>query len=90
MKSTLIALAFLALVLPLHAAKGDNAPKKKPNPQQVFNKKDADNNGSLSKEEFLNRAPDSAKAGKAFGRRDKDGNGKLSLEEFKAASKKKP
>jgi hypothetical protein len=89
MKPTLIVLALAALVMPLHAAEGDKAPKKKPNPQQVFKKKDTDKNGSLSKEEFVNRAPDPAKAGKAFARKDKDGNGKLSLEEFKAAPKKK-
>jgi Ca2+-binding EF-hand superfamily protein len=89
MKTTLIAFALAALVLPLHAAKGDKAPKKKSNPQQVFKKKDSDGNGSLSKEEFVNRAKDPAKAGKAFARKDKDGNGKLSLDEFKAAPKKK-
>ena len=88
MKTTLMALMLAAFVLPLHAAGGDDAPKKR-NPEKVFKKKDADKDGSLSKEEFTKGAKDATRAGKVFGRKDKDKDGKLSLAEFKAAPKKK-
>lgn len=89
MKSTLMALMLAAFALPLHAAEGEGAPKKKPNPEKVFKKKDADKDGSLSKDEFVKNAKNADRAGKVFGRKDKDKDGKLSLAEFKAAPKKK-
>lgn len=90
MKSTLIALTLATLVLPLHAAEGDGAEKKrKVDPEKVFNRKDADGDDSLSKEEFVKGAKDAAKASTVFDKKDKNSDGKLSLEEFKAVAAKK-
>src|SRR5262245_2102250 len=51
----------------------------------AFAKKDANNDGSLSKEEFTAGAKDAARAEAAFKRLDKDGDGKVTKEEFAAA-----
>ncbi|WP_193211935.1 hypothetical protein [Luteolibacter marinus] len=88
MKASLMALMLAAFVLPLHAAEGDGA-KKKPNPEKIFKKKDADKDGFLSKEEFTKGAKNAERAGKAFAKKDKDSDGKLSPAEFKAAPQKK-
>ena len=77
----------LALAFPLHAeeaAAGGKDKAKKGNPEAVFKKKDKDGDGFLSKEEFIAKAKDAEKAGKAFAKKDKDGDGKLSPDEFKA------
>ncbi len=60
--------------------------KGRPNPERIFKKLDADNNGSVSLDEFKagpRAQKDPEKAEEIFKRIDKDGNGELSLEEFK-------
>ena len=69
--------------------------KKKPDPAEVFKKKDKDSNGSLTVEEFMGKktSEDPAKAEKAkkaFAAKDKDNDMKLTLEEFQAEAPKKP
>jgi len=91
MKKTLITLAFAGIVLPLQAAKpkdGGDDEKKKPDPEAVFKKRDADNDGSLTPEEFRKAGMPAEKAEEIFKKKDKDGDGKLSLDEFKATGKK--
>jgi Ca2+-binding EF-hand superfamily protein len=61
-------------------------------PAKAFAKLDANSDGSVSKEEFLNSPQakkDATKAEESFGKRDKDKDGKLSKEEFAPAKKKK-
>lgn len=75
----------LAFALPLHAEEpkdGGAAAKPKPTPKEIFAKKDKDNDGFLSKEEFSGKAKDAAKAEAAFTKKDTNGDGKISLEEF--------
>jgi Ca2+-binding EF-hand superfamily protein len=84
----------LALALPLHAEEAtapDAKAKKKPDMEAIFNKKDADKDGFVSKEEFVAKAKDPAKLEPAFAKKDKDADGKLSKEEFigKPGGKKK-
>lgn len=89
-KISLILLALGALVLPLHAAKGDGSPKKHKQKQEArggFKKKDADHDGFLTMQEFAAGGKVGPKREKAFIHRDKDGNGKLSRQEFKAGGK---
>jgi Ca2+-binding EF-hand superfamily protein len=76
------------LAVPAVAADGD---KKGPNPEKVFQKKDANGDGSLSLEEFKAGMPEKAlaKADTRFKRLDANGDGKLSLDEFKAGMKPK-
>jgi len=68
--------------------KGPDGPgKKRPDPEKVFKKLDADSSGSVSLEEFKagpRAKEDPAKAEEIFKKIDKDGNGELSLEEFKS------
>lgn len=71
------------------AKKPAEAGKAKPDPEAVFKKKDANNDGKVSKEEFLKGAKDAAKMEAAFTAKDKDKDGNLTLEEFKAAGGKK-
>ena len=58
---------------------------KRPNPEEVFKKVDANADGSVSKDEFM-AAPfakkDAAMAEKRFTTQDKDKDGKLTKEEF--------
>jgi iduronate 2-sulfatase len=56
----------------------------KPDREQVFKRRDKDNDGFLTKEEAIAKAKDPAKAESMFTRKDTDGDGKLSLEEFTA------
>lgn len=70
---------------------GNGGDKPHHNPEEVFKKLDSNNDGSISKEEFLEgpRAKaNPAKAAEHFKMMDKDGDGKLSLEEFKAGAGK--
>ena len=64
--------------------------KPKRNPEEMFKKLDTNNDGSVSKEEFLAGPAgkrDAAKAEQNFAKRDKDSDGKLTLEEFKGQAK---
>jgi len=70
---------------------GQDAPEKaehkRPDPERVFKKLDANTDGSVSLEEFkasprAQKNPE--KAGEIFKKIDTDSNGSLSLEEFKA------
>jgi hypothetical protein len=68
------------------AAAGD---AKKVDPDKAFARKDKDNDGNLTKEEFVAGAKDAAKAEAAFAKRDANSDGKVSKEEFAAPIKKK-
>jgi len=76
--------------MPLYAGhKGTQGQTKtKLTPEQIFNKRDANHDGFLSKAEFMAKKKDPAKAEKAFARKDTNGDGKLSLAEFTAKGKK--
>jgi len=76
------------LAVPAVAADGD---KKAPNPEKVFQKKDANSDGSLSLEEFKAGMPEKAltRADARFKKLDANSDGKLSLDEFKAGMKPK-
>ncbi|MEI6675588.1 MAG: hypothetical protein WCO57_10450 [Verrucomicrobiota bacterium] len=93
MKYSLLLTFSLALALPLHAAcpnkRAANQTKAKPNPQEIFNQKDTNHDGSLSKEEFSAGVKDATKAAENFARKDKDSDGKLSLAEFTGKEEKK-
>lgn len=79
----------LALAMPLQAedSKDEKAPKKQ-DPEKIFSKKDKDEDGFLSKEEFTAGAKDATKADAVFSKKDKDSDGKISKEEFVAAPEK--
>lgn len=70
------------------AAEGE---KKRPDPEQIFKRKDADADGSLSLEEYKKGLPEKAlaRADERFKKLDTSGDGKLSLDEFKAGMKPK-
>ena len=92
MKFNLILSALLVSASLTFAADEPKKPagdKPKMDPEAVFKKKDTNNDGKLSKEEFLKGAKDAAKAEAAFTAKDKDKDGFLTLEEFKAAPAKK-
>lgn len=76
------------LAVPAVAADGE---KKARNPAKVFQKRDANGDGSLSLEEFKAGMPEKAlaRADARFKKLDANGDGKLSLEEFKAGMKPK-
>ena len=59
--------------------------------QRPFGKLDVDNDGKLSKQEFLRtvKSANHEKMGKVFTNRDKDGDGFLTLEEYTIPAKKK-
>jgi Ca2+-binding EF-hand superfamily protein len=63
--------------------------EKKADPEKAFARKDKDNDGNLTKEEFVAGAKDAAKAEAAFAKRDANGDGKISKEEFAAQPAKK-
>jgi hypothetical protein len=100
MKFSILLALGLAFTLPLHAqetkpaepakpaeeAKPGKAAKGPSTPEKSFTRKDKDNDGFLSQEEFVGKATDAAKtkAQAGFAQKDKDANGKLSLEEFAA------
>ena len=77
----------LAIPLPAEEVKDTEAMKKK-GPEKVFIKKDKNEDGLLSKEEFTAGAKDATKAEASFGKKDKDSDGKLPKEEFLAAPDK--
>ena len=58
---------------------------KRPSPEEIFKKLDANADGSVSKDEFMagpRAKQDPAKGGEHFTRMDTDKDGKLSKEEF--------
>ncbi len=96
MKSIITILSVLAIAAGVHAAdgkaKGDAKGKGKGDPAAAFAKLDANNDGKVSKEEFMaspSAKKDAAKAEKSFSNRDKNGDGFLSKEEFSPAKKAK-
>ncbi len=91
--TTLCALAFCgALSLkaadePKKGGKGGDKPHH--TPEEVFKKLDTNNDGSVSKEEFMagpKAKADPAKGEEHFKAMDKDSDGKVTLEEFKAGA----
>jgi hypothetical protein len=89
MKVTSILFALLVVASFSYAADEKKADKPKADPAAVFAKKDKNSDGKLSKEEFLDKAKDAAKAEAQFAAKDKDKDGSLSKEEFTAAGGKK-
>lgn len=73
------------------AAVAADGEKKRPDPEQIFKRKDADGDGSLSPAEYKKGMPEKAlaKADERFKKLDTSGDGKLSLDEFKAGMKPK-
>lgn len=73
------------------SAEGEAKPGDKPKPdfEKMFSAKDKNADGKLSKEEFLAKAKDAAKAEKGFEKLDKDKDGFLSKEEFTKRGKPK-
>jgi len=89
MKYSILLALSLAFSMPLyagHKGAGSNGQTKQ-TPEQIFNKRDKDHDGFLSKAEFMAKRKDPAKAEKAFARKDTNGDGKLSLAEFTAKGK---
>ena len=95
MKSGIFTLSALAIATSLTLAQeppkgggGPGGPKReRPNPEVIFKKLDANNDGSISLEEFKagpRAQKDPAKAEEIFKKIDADGDGKVTLEEFKA------
>ena len=87
MKYSILFAISLALALPLYAGhKKGAAAKAKPTPEQVFNKKDKNQDGFLSEQEFVGKskhaAKHAAKKAKRFAKKDKNHDGKLSQQEF--------
>jgi Ca2+-binding EF-hand superfamily protein len=73
------------------AALAADGERKRPDPEQIFKKKDANGDGALSLEEYKAGMPDKAlaKADGRFKKLDSSGDGKLSLDELKAGMKPK-
>lgn len=86
MKITALLFAILLSASMTYAADGD---KPKPNPEEMFKKKDGNGDGKVSKEEFTKGTKDAAKAEAAFTAKDKDKDGSLTKEEFTASGGKK-
>jgi iduronate 2-sulfatase len=74
---------------PQIASKPEAAPKKPaPDRGKMFDQRDKDKDGQLTKEEFLLNQPDPEEAPKRFPKFDTDGNGTLSRDEFIKGGKK--
>ena len=86
MKSSILLALSLALAMPLYAGHKGNKGQTKPKltQEQIFEKKDTNHDGFLSKEEFMAHKKKPAKAEKHFAKMDTNGDGKLSLAEFTA------
>jgi Ca2+-binding EF-hand superfamily protein len=72
--------------------KGEKGQRKKPDAAKIFQKRDANGDGSLSLDEFKTGMPEKAvaRADVRFKKLDTSGDGKLSLEEFKAGMQPRP
>jgi Ca2+-binding EF-hand superfamily protein len=77
----LLKITVLAALIPATALLADDKPKGKGNP---FKKHDTDNDGKISKAEFLAPAKNKEAAEGRFAKADADKDGFLSAEEFKA------
>ncbi|MFM7135964.1 MAG: EF-hand domain-containing protein [Planctomycetota bacterium] len=68
------------------AAVAADGEKKRPDPELIFKKRDANGDGLLTLEEFKTGLPERAlaKADARFKKLDTSGDGKVSLDEFKA------
>jgi Ca2+-binding EF-hand superfamily protein len=87
MKKLMAVLVALGLCVPVLAV----AQEKKANPEEQFKKLDSNNDGKLTKEEFLGKrkGEKATKAEETFKKKDKNGDGSLSLEEFVGKKKDK-
>lgn len=84
-KSIIISLAAIAMIPAFAQAKPDGGKGEggqRPNPEEIFQKLDADGSGGISKEEA--KGP----LAKHFETADADGSGEISQEEFAAAGQK--
>ena len=79
MRKLMIFVAVFGLCVPALAAQD-----KKGTPEEQFKKLDANNDGKLSKEEFVGKrkADKADKAAETFKKKDKNGDGSLDLAEF--------
>ena len=80
MKRLIITLVVSAICITAAGAK---------NKEERFVKKDTNQNGFLSKKEFIAHAKNKHRAKAVFAKKDKNGDGKLSLQEFMGRGKKK-
>lgn len=77
----LLIIGFSSILLTSIVSAEDEAPKEKA-PKRVFKKVDADKDGKISEEEFMDSAKSEEKAKKRFAKKDKDADGFLSKKEF--------
>jgi Ca2+-binding EF-hand superfamily protein len=91
MKLTTLKLGVVALGLFAYS-QTTTAQDKKPDPEKMFKSFDANEDGSISLEEFKNKKRKNEvpaeRLEKNFARMDEDSNGSVTLEEFKTAGEK--